>query len=141
MNPNILTLHILKAYEFLRVSNQVWDSSSYRKVSIAFVENKLLHSSQHHPERWALNMDKKKQNKNNVNYWSTHILHLVLEKKQHLRCYVVTLVTIEEVFHHIGDLQEPKITVSHSVDNKHNKRHSVNLKVWWEFEIWHLGGI
>lgn len=70
MNPNILILHILKAYELLRVSHQVWDSPPYRKVSIAFVENKLLHSSQHHPERRALNMDKQKQSKINVNYWS-----------------------------------------------------------------------
>lgn len=47
---NSLILHILQVDELLRVSDQVWDGAPHGKVSASFIEDKLLHSSQHHPE-------------------------------------------------------------------------------------------
>lgn len=47
-------LHILKVDELLRVCNHVWYGSPYRKVSIAFIVDKLLHGSKYHPEGGCL---------------------------------------------------------------------------------------
>lgn len=98
-------LHILKVDELLRVCDHVWDGSPDRKVSIAFVENKLLHSSQHYPERDSL-ADMTKQRPRSQWLLGQKWYVCLYFSGIYLWCDDVTLLTIEEVFNHIRNLQK-----------------------------------
>lgn len=105
-------LHILKADELLRVRYHIWDCSPNRKVSVAFIANKLLHSLQHHPERWSLveTQQHKILHKTSISLNTglkiKEIQPYFHENSQYLWCNVGTLLTIEEVFNYTGNLHK-----------------------------------